>query len=430
MTSISVEDGREKHIQHSIWFRLVQVLWFALALVAVGVILASLPGYWQGIVDGVFFQETPTTSDLTLAMDLIADLTSMFAVVVSFLLAVLLFWRKADDLMALSLSFFLLAYSVILAGPMEILLDIYGLPFDIYNFASAFLLTVPLMAFAFLFPNGHFVPGWTRWILVVAIISFLLLFSIPNDQWFTTSSSLSIFVTIIFATIQILGIYAQVYRYRNVSSYSEKQQTKWVLFGLWLFLSSLILAAVMAEFIPIDSISGVSRAGWESLTTIIWWLSFCILPVTIFIAIQRHSLWDIDLIIRKTLVYGALTLLIVVAYFGSVVLLQQAFRALTGQDSPVAIVISTLIIAALFNPLRVRVQETIDRRFYRHKYDAQQALAEFAATARDEVEMDQLTEHLLSVVQESMQPEQTTLWLVATPTTTNIKSKEMKRSLT
>jgi hypothetical protein len=149
------------------------------------------------------------------------------------------------------------------------------------------------------------------------------------------------------------------------------------------------------------------------LTTIIWWLSFCILPVTIFIAIQRNNLWDIDLIIRKTLVYGAITLLLVVVYFGSVVLLSQAFRALTGQDSPVAIVIATLIIAALFNPLRVRVQEAIDRRFYRRKYDAQHALAEFAATARDEVELDQLTQQLLGVVEETIQPETTSLWIIS-----------------
>ena len=410
MSYTSTQDRVIKDNRSSTWFRFVRVLWFACALIVVGVILASLPVYWQDILEDPFLQEIP---NITFTLNLVGNLTSLLAVAVSFLLAVLLFWRKADDVMALSLSFFLLAYSITLAGPLEQIQDIYNVPDPIIFLAHNFLLTVSIMALAFLFPNGRFVPRWTRWALLVAIITFLLLTTTPTDQWGTTSSFLPIMATMIFSINWILGAYAQVYRYRNVSSYSERQQTKWVLFGIMGYQTLLILAAVMAEIIPTDSLSGVSRTGYESLNTIIWWLSFCILPVTIFIAIQRHNLWDIDLIIRKTLVYGALTLLMALVYFGSVVLLQQAFRALTGQNSPVAIVISTLVIAALFNPLRLRVQETIDRRFYRRKYDAQQALADFAATARDEVELDQLTQHLLSVVQETMQPEQVSLWLKA-----------------
>ncbi|GAH34212.1 unnamed protein product, partial [marine sediment metagenome] len=128
-------------------------------------------------------------------------------------------------------------------------------------------------------------------------------------------------------------------------------------------------------------------------------------------SILRYRLWDIDILIRRTLVYAVLTALLLILYFGSVVLLQQFFRALTGQDSPIVIVISTLVIAALFSPLRNRVQNIIDRRFYRRKFDAQQALAAFAATARDEVDLDHLQVELVSIVQETMQPEQVSLWL-------------------
>ena len=143
-------------------------------------------------------------------------------------------------------------------------------------------------------------------------------------------------------------------------------------------------------------------------------LSFsAILPLylAVGIAILRYRLYDIDVIIRKTLQYALLTGILALVFFGSVVLLQSIVESLTGEQSPIVIVISTLAIAALFNPLRQGVQDFIDRRFFRKKYNAEQTLAKFAAIARDEVDFERLVKAMNTAVTESLRPEDLNLWI-------------------
>ena len=208
----------------------------------------------------------------------------------------------------------------------------------------------------------------------------------------------------------LAGASAQIYRYFRVSSPIEKQQTKWVVVGLMGMLVLVFTWLALATFFPPDQPSAARiyalLVGVPLIT-----LSALTLPLTFAFSILRYRLWDIDLVIRRTLTYALLTGLLGLVYFGGIVVFQNLFVGITGQESPLAVVISTLVIASLFNPLRVRVQNLIDRRFFRAKYDAENTLAQFAAAARDEVDVERLTGALLGVVKETMQPEGVSLWL-------------------
>jgi hypothetical protein len=187
-------------------------------------------------------------------------------------------------------------------------------------------------------------------------------------------------------------------RFRRSGSV-ERQQIKWLAFAalaipIWFLTNAPIEAASRSLFVVIDALV---------VSTLI--------PVAAGIAILRYRLYDIDVVINRALVYGTLTVTLALVYVGSVVGLQAAFRSLTGQESTLAVVASTLAIAALFNPLRKRVQGFVDRRFYRRKYDARKTLEAFAAKLRDETNLEALNDELVDVVRQTMQPAHVSLWL-------------------
>ena len=208
----------------------------------------------------------------------------------------------------------------------------------------------------------------------------------------------------------LASVVSLVLRYRR-SRDEEREQIKWIAFaasvvGL-LFLIGLVISLIYGSKPP----------SWTRLLDTMTALSYTGVPIAVGFAVLKYRLYDIDIIINRTLVYGSLTALLALVYFGGVTATQAIFRTLTGQEQQpqLAIVVSTLVIAALFNPLRRRIQSFIDRRFYRKKYDARKTLEGFSARLRDETNLGALSDELVGVVRETMQPVHVSLWLRPDP---------------
>jgi hypothetical protein len=398
------------------WLALARAVWIGAAILALATLLASIPGYVLVASQGNFAGRViDAPAGLVRLVDLTGVVASFASALVCCALAALLYWRKPRDWMALFLSFYLLIFGIAQAGPLERLDTLIpGLSYLAVTIIQPILLTWPTIALLVLFPNGRCVPPWTRWLLVLAIPLIPLTFYImPTQSWLPPLNWLLAPASMYFLLIVCAALYAQFYRYRHISSPTERQQTKWAIAGLalWVFL---VVVESAPYLVMMNDSRDAALSWWAPVTTLIWWLSLDVVPLTLTVAVLRHHLFDIDVIIRRTLVYGTLTTILGAIYVLGVVGAQTVLHALTGQQtaqSPLIIVATTLLVAALFTPLRRSVQTVIDRRFYRRRYDAARTIAAFDSTLHTEADLRQITERLVAVAEETMQPTHISLWL-------------------
>jgi hypothetical protein len=323
-----------------------------------------------------------------------------------FTFAAVIFWRKSDDPMALFVALLLVLFGATFASDIEGSELLGSVGAWLINLLESLALAF-LLVFFYLFPTGRFVPRWTRW-LAVLLVAPLVLFSflpgwISKPEYWPTQ-----LYVLFYGGWFLTALFAQIYRYRRVSSPVERQQTKWVIFSFTVAL--VVNFGVYALGLVSPSSVEYGSLTYTVATTAIW-LFFLLAPLSIGLAILRYRLWDIDLVINRTLIYGGLIVSLALVYFGGVTLLQNLFLALTGEKSTLAVVASTLAIAALFEPLRRKIRAFIDRRFYRRKYNARKTLEAFSLQLRNDTDLQALSDDLIGVVRVTMQPEHVTLWV-------------------
>jgi hypothetical protein len=404
------------------WIMLARGIWITLVILTLAIFGASLPVYIALLqtlcagtecVSGALL--TPAQAEVLTGIGL--SLSDYAAYSVAFTLAIivvclgvstLIVWRRSDDRMAL-----LVALMLVTLGPLSAMTTITARP-SAWQVPAACLVYLAIALFVLvllLFPTGQFVPSFTRWIAVVTL-AVLVPSYLPNTPVTQNPSALYVDYLVSLGIVATLAL-VQLYRYRRISSPLQRQQTKWVVFGLAVPCAVLVGGFGLMIIPALGDPSAPTAASYQLALGAFLGCTLLLIPLSFGFAMLRARLWEIDVLINRTLVYGTLTASLALVYLCLIIGLQSLVHLLTRtiSEQPLVIVASTLAMAALFHPLRQRIQAIIDRRFYRRKYDAAKTLEGFSATLRQEVDLDQLREHLLAVVQETMQPTQVSLWL-------------------
>jgi hypothetical protein len=412
---------------HGSWLVTARIGWATITLIALLIFAFSLPAYHAQLLvicitaNVVTCQTGQITQSDAVALARIGIPLETYAAYMLIITAasslvfltvgIIIFWRKSRDVIGLFSSLLLitfgcfgttrqLAASLAAEYPDVMVAQVAAL--------GALIQYPAILLFFCIFPDGRLVPRWS-WLLLGPGAIIASTFALPPDASFSIGNWPPWLFSVVIVFLYGSGLVFQIYRYWRVSRPQQRQQTKWVLFAFVVFLLVTILDSLIGGLVPVlnqpDSLYHVVDATVSVM--------FFLLPIPLGIgtAILRYRLWDIDTIINKALLYGLLTATLLLVYLGLVFAGQALVANIFGAGNAVVLVVSTLVVAALFQPVRSRIQQVIDQRFYRSKYDAARIVANFSATLRNELDWDQLRELLLGVVQQTMQPTHLSLWI-------------------
>lgn len=354
---------------HGRWLWFARAGWLGIVLLTLGLYLISVPiTYTKALTVCTSSQCDPSQlspkavlelQQYGLAANFLAlyfTFTNVLLVLGCVFVATVIFWRRSNDWLALLGSLMLVTFGIAtFSGSLDNLVTIYPSLQPINGFIN-FCGAASLLLFFYLFPNGRFEPSWTRWLLLFFFVLGIVTALLPSSSTGDNGTG------ILYAIPLVSILFVQTYRYRKVSGTVERQQTKWVVFGTTMALGGFLGLVVILNILAIGSqrVGNVLTSMFVNAAFILFLL---LIPISLMVAILRYRLWEIDLLINRTLVYVPLTAILAGIFAASITLTQKFFVALTGQTSEAATVLTTLIVVAVFDPLKTGLQHLVERRF-------------------------------------------------------------------
>jgi signal transduction histidine kinase len=379
--------------------RVARLAWYVCAVVAWGILILAVPAQLNAAreaLQGNLAAAEP--SSLLYAFNIANFLGFTAAALISLILATILFLKRPEDGMALFLSFFLLVYGVAL-GPLDALGSFWpGIGALSYDLFLPVIFGPFLVAFLSVFPNGRFVPSWTRWLVTASLLYAPVSPIILNTNADSGRTTLSVIGVLLWFGLIFAGLYAQIYRHRHISNRAERQQTKWVIYGLTLGVSFAFLLTLLT-FSNDRTSPETPLPRWVPLVILGWRLAFAALPISFTFAVMRYRLYDVDKVINRTLVYGALTACVVIIYVLIVGTLGTFFQA---QGNLLIALLATGIVAVLFQPLRERLQRGVNRLIYGERDDPFEALSRLGRRLESALPPDELLPALVETIAQTL----------------------------